>query len=247
MRSKLTMILAMIGILLAASACSSAQGDSNLENKTWKLESYGEPGNLKTVLEGTEITATFDSADRQVHGSAGANTYFGSYNISGNRLSILDLARTEMYRLDPPGVMEQEGQYLDALKAAESFQIKDGKLQINSGKQILIYTEQNLGILQGSVTIGPVTPVERPGETPPVPPEVYAARKIMVYDENGDRLIAQVDIDDEGNYRVELEPGSYTVDINSIGIDRSSDVPRIVEIASAKTTILDIDIDTGIR
>ena len=34
------------------------------------------------------------------------------------------------------------------------------------------------GRLQGSVTIGPVFPVERPGETVPIPCEVYEARKI---------------------------------------------------------------------
>ena len=103
------------------------------------------------------------------------------------------------------------------------------------------------GILQGHVTIGPIQPVVRPGETVEVPCEVYEARKIMVYDTSGKKLVRQVDIDCDGTYTVELSPGTYVVDINRTGIDSSSDVPKAVEINSGLTTMLDIDIDTGIR
>ncbi len=108
-----------------------------LEDITWLLESYGEPESLQTVLEGTEITAVFDSAEGQIHGSAGANNYFGNYQISKNRLSIQEMAWTEMYRLDPEGVMEQEKYYLKTLLAAETYEIRDSKLQITSGNQVL--------------------------------------------------------------------------------------------------------------
>ncbi|MEE8413095.1 MAG: META domain-containing protein, partial [Dehalococcoidales bacterium] len=119
------------------SGTSVTSGD--LEDISWALESYGEPGSLQTVLEGTEITALFDSAEGQISGSAGANHYFGSYQISKNRLSIQELAHTEMYRLDPEGVMEQETQYLKALQSAEIYEIEDGKMQIISGNQVLIF------------------------------------------------------------------------------------------------------------
>ena len=103
------------------------------------------------------------------------------------------------------------------------------------------------GTLEGEVTIGPVSPVERPGEKPPIPCEVYEARKIVVYDKNGNNLIKQVDINCEGQYRVDLETGVYTIDINRVGIDHSGDVPRKVEIEAGETVTLNIDIDTGIR
>ena len=106
------------------------------------------------------------------------------------------------------------------------------------------------GILQGNVTIGPIWPVEQPGGNPPVPPEVYESRKVMVYDERGTTLIEQVDIiphGDYGYYSVELDAGRYTVDINRLGIDHSGDVPAGIEIAPGQTIDLDIDIDTGIR
>ncbi len=103
------------------------------------------------------------------------------------------------------------------------------------------------GLLQGYVTIGPIWPVEREGEKREIPCEVYEARKIMVYDKNGRKLVKQVDIDCDGRYRVKLEPSVYTVDINRIGIDSSGDVPKKIEIMAGLTFRLDIDIDTGIR
>lgn len=108
------------------------------------------------------------------------------------------------------------------------------------------------GTLQGQVTIGPISPVERPGEEPDVPSAVFEARKIMVYEEDGDRLVAEVDIEQkdkaaEGFYMVELEIGIYLVDIKWLGIDSSSEVPAKVEIRPGEVTILNIDIDTGIR
>jgi len=247
MKNRLIVSLVIIAVLIVTGACSSIQVSDDLENKTWKLMSYGKEGSLQDVLDGTEITATFDGSKDEVHGSSGANTYSGNYRIDGNKLSILELAWTEMYRLDPPGVMEQEAKYLKLFKAVESFVIQDAKLKITAGEQVLIYYEENSGILQGTVTIGPITPVERPGEKPPMPPEVYEARKIMVYDRSGKKLIEQVDINSEGRYVAHLKPGTYTVDINHIGMDSSDDVPQQVEIQLGITTRLDIDIDTGIR
>ncbi len=138
----LSISLALVLVVVGLAGCSpdnTAAG--GLENITWILESYGEQGDLQAVLEGTEITAIFDSAEDEVSGSAGANYYFGSYQINKNGLSIEEIAHTEMYRLDPEGIMEQEEYYLQALQAAESYKIEDSKLQITSGNQVLIYRD----------------------------------------------------------------------------------------------------------
>lgn len=140
--SRLYAVMLVLGILaLSTVACAIPKPSetSGLENSTWILESYGKQGNMQKALQGTEITAIFDSTEGEVRGSAGCNTYFADYKIKNSKLSILQLAYTEMYCLEPEGVMEQEKQYLKALQAAESFQVQDGKLQINSGNEILIY------------------------------------------------------------------------------------------------------------
>jgi hypothetical protein len=113
--------------------------------------------------------------------------------------------------------------------------------------RLSLVVTQITGVVEGKVTIGPLQPVEKPGETPTVPPEVYQARKIMVYDRNRQTLVKQVDINGQGYYRVELVPGIYVIDINYVGIDRSPDVPKQVEVKAGQTTTLDIEIDTGIR
>jgi hypothetical protein len=106
---------------------------------------------------------------------------------------------------------------------------------------------QEPGTLEGYVTIGPIWPVERPGEQKPIPPEVYEARKVMVYDKSGKRLVEEVSLTSQGYYIVQLKPGTYRVDINRIGIDSSSDVPKQIVIETGQTVVLNIDIDTGIR
>ena len=68
-----------------------------------------------------------------------------------------------------------------------------------------------------------------------------------VYDKNGSKPVKKVDLGQDGYYNVKLKPGIYTVDINHVGIDSSSDVPKKIEIRPAETVELNIDIDTGIR
>jgi hypothetical protein len=108
------------------------------------------------------------------------------------------------------------------------------------------------GLLQGAVTIGPIWPVEQAGQSPPVPPEVFSARKIMIYDNSGKNLIKEVNINQigqtaNGYYAVLLEPGTYTVNTNNAGIGGTNNLPKQINISAGETVTLDIDIDTGIR
>ena len=142
LKSKLYPVLLVVTMVtLLVVGCTKTPPTSDLEDTKWILESYGEQGDLQPLIEGTRITAIFESAEGQVRGSAGCNSYFGDYQID-DKLSIPVLANTEMYCLDPEGVMDQETEYLKLLGLAESYQIKDGKLRINCGDQILIYTEE---------------------------------------------------------------------------------------------------------
>ena len=136
-RTKLSVTLL---VLLAIGLVACKGGTVAFEDKEWVLESYGEPGNVQSVIEGTEITATFDSAEHEVIGSAGCNSYFGDYEVNNNQLSIPVLANTEIACLEPEGVMDQEQQYLQALRLAESYDIEDGKLHITcSDGTVLVF------------------------------------------------------------------------------------------------------------
>ena len=106
------------------------------------------------------------------------------------------------------------------------------------------------GTLAGHVTIGPLQPVLREGETEPTPsPEVYAAWQIVVYTEGMEREMARADIDPAGNYQITLPVSTYMVTAEPVSGARGPGGSQVysVEIAEDSVTRLDLDIDTGIR
>ena len=134
-----TLLLVFLLVTTGLTACESET--TAIENTKWLLSQHGtQEMNLQAVLEGTEITATFNSKDKQVTGSAGCNTYYGNYQIKKDELSISMLAWTEMACLEPEGVIEQEQQYLSALQSAERYTIEDSELIIFcSGSWVLVF------------------------------------------------------------------------------------------------------------
>jgi heat shock protein HslJ len=142
MRNKVV-LLAILSTLtvIGLTACGGAK--TALEDKEWLLESYGEQGDLQAVLEATEITASFDGADGELTGSAGCNSYFATYEVGGNKLSLSDITSTEIGCTTPEGVMEQEQEYLMLLLDTATFQADDSQLTIfTSGGQVLIFGAQ---------------------------------------------------------------------------------------------------------
>ena len=134
------LVMLLLSSMIGLASCSYG---SSIEDTDWVLQSYGEFGNLKDVLTDTEITAEFVSSEGTVEGSAGCNSYSGSYEVKNSQLSIPGpIAATEMYCMEPEGVMEQERQYLEILQAAKSYSVEDGELQINCGGQVLVYTTE---------------------------------------------------------------------------------------------------------
>ena len=90
----------------------------------------------------TTVNALFGE-DGNITGSAGCNSYTGSYTQRGqNGISIGPLVTTLMYCGDP-GVMDQETAYLANLQAAASYEMTaDGKLQLMdaNGTPVLVYS-----------------------------------------------------------------------------------------------------------
>ena len=121
---------------------------------------------------------------------------------------------------------------------------------------LAVSCQQPLGsetvLLQGAVTIGPISPVEKPGECFPVSPEVFAARKLMIYDESGKHLVrevyfTQIDNGATGYYTAQLAPGTYVIDINHSGMDTADNLPQTITVVADETITIDVNIDTGIR
>ena len=103
------------------------------------------------------------------------------------------------------------------------------------------------GRLSGIVTIGPNCPVQRDDTPCPTPPSAYAARKILVMNEQGTTVLFTVDIDAQGLYLIDLPPAKYRIDLKPSGIDRTSELPAVVDIHANSVTTLNVNIDTGLR
>lgn len=110
--------------------------------------------------------------------------------------------------------------------------------------------ENNPGFLEGKISIGPLCPVEHdPPDTSCLPTaDTYKAYPVGIWSARGNSIVAQINPDLDGKFRIELEPGIYSVklekNVYSIG---SSNLPVEVKISSGKETLLNISIDTGIR
>ncbi len=107
-------------------------------------------------------------------------------------------------------------------------------------------------LLHGAVTIGPITPVQKPGECTPVPPEVFAARKLIIYNESGKNLVrevyfTQIDGGATGYFAAQIGAGTYTVDINHYGMDSAANFPMKLTVSRDEAVTINVDIDTGIR
>ena len=144
MKTRTSMLLTLTAVAaIALAACAAQEPAPALAGRTWVLQSYGQQDDPQDVIEGTEVTATFDSGEGEVTGSAGCNSYFGSYELKGSELSIGPLASTEMWCESPQGVMDQEMAYLAALGAAETAEVEDAELCILcSGGQVLLFNAQ---------------------------------------------------------------------------------------------------------
>jgi hypothetical protein len=107
-------------------------------------------------------------------------------------------------------------------------------------------------LLQGAVTIGPIWPVEQPGESRPVPPEVFSSRYLIINDETGEKLVREVYFTQIGQtaagyYTAQIAPGTYVIDINRLGVDSADGLPVTIDVAADEAVTIDVNIDTGIR
>ena len=103
----------------------------SLEGTSWQVISYNNGrGGVVSVIIGSEITADF-SAD-EITGNAGCNGYFASYRTSGDTILVGPAGSTMMACDSPPGVMEQETEYLAALASAATFSIEGERLQMRT-------------------------------------------------------------------------------------------------------------------
>ena len=89
------------------------------------------------MLADTNVSTTFaESGD--LAGSAGCNSFWGTYTTDGDELSIVSLNSTNLSCAEPAGIMEQEAAYLGALRDAATFRIRGNGLELRAADGSLV-------------------------------------------------------------------------------------------------------------
>ena len=156
----------IVSIIL--SACSSIL-PSEHDGTTWVLTAI----NNDTAIIGNSPTLEFEGD--MVSGNASCNIYSGSYQVGGETISFGLLTRTEMYCMEPEGVMDQEQTYLETLEAAQRFELIENTLTIysDSGATLTFQARSSVSVAASSlpaeqstqepsiITSKPIDPPER--------------------------------------------------------------------------------------
>ncbi len=109
----------------------TAQITDSLAGTTWTVTGYNNGKEAVTsVLADTHLTMEF--GDTQISGQASCNTYTAEYTLEGDKITVSPAAVTQMMCIDPPGIMEQEAQFLAALQSAATYRMEGSTLELRT-------------------------------------------------------------------------------------------------------------------
>jgi heat shock protein HslJ len=118
-----------VATILAFAACSSQTTTPfTLADSKWTLTGIMQKGTTRTPVTGTNVTLDF-TRDGKVNGSAGCNSYGGTFETQGEILKISTLAVTLMACVETEK-MEFESAFLEGLQGAQLFERSADQLTI---------------------------------------------------------------------------------------------------------------------
>jgi hypothetical protein len=102
------------------------------------------------------------------------------------------------------------------------------------------------GVLEGHLSIVSSKPVELTDKnTPSATEENYADYPLLVLSRDGQKEIVRVTANSNGNYRVELPPGDYILDVQGRTRGHVRAKPERFTVISNQTVRVNMDIDLG--
>ena len=132
---KKTLLLACA--LTTVSACSSQPSHSLHHSQSYQVEWIGE----RPLIDRSMLTLTLGD-NNQASGLAGCNNWMAEYQLSGDRLSLDNIATTR--KLCAPALMEQEQRFLAALATVQRWEFAEHQ-------QLLLWPEQGAAIKLWSI------------------------------------------------------------------------------------------------
>jgi hypothetical protein len=104
------------------------------------------------------------------------------------------------------------------------------------------------GFIEGHLKIVSLKEVELAGANPSKgTSENYAEYPLIILSKVGQKEVARITADRDGNYRVSLPPGDYILDVQGRGPGGVRAKPQPFTVVSNQTIHVDMDMDTGIR
>jgi hypothetical protein len=104
------------------------------------------------------------------------------------------------------------------------------------------------GFLEGHLKIVSPKPVEVAEASPSKGATVnYAEYPLVILGRAGQKEVARVTADKDGNYRVALPPGDYVLDAKRRAPGHARATAERFSVISGQTVHVDFDLDTGIR
>lgn len=104
---------------------SEPAASNPLADTSWALIGLDESG----LINGSFVGITF-YADGTLNGDSGCNDYSSSYIVSGDNISVGEIASSSAFCATPAGVMEQEQSYWSALRSVVRFELQSSTLLV---------------------------------------------------------------------------------------------------------------------
>lgn len=109
-------------------------GEATLENRKWVLESIR---NRRTFAPIKGAFVNFDAAKKSAGGDSGCNVFGGQYSVTGARIRITDIVSTMRACIEDDR-MAVEREFLDGLRTANRYEIRNDRLRLYRGQNLLL-------------------------------------------------------------------------------------------------------------
>jgi len=197
----------------------------------WVLEYFSnEDKSAGHDVTSDNITIKFE-ADGTLGGSGGCNTYFGSYTVSGQQMTISKVGSTQ--KACEQAVMDKETQYLQQLSTVNAYNLSNSKLELAyaNSKNTMTFIPGSGGTGQGG-TGGT-------GAATSLPPDILQATWTLQYfntdaqsagqDVSGDNITIKFEADGtlSGSGGCNTYSGTYTVSNQQMTIGQNLVSTRI--------------------
>ncbi len=139
----------LLAAALPGLAFAQDEGPLAAEDVQWTLSSHADAESMVAVPDGVEVTLLMSGGE--AGGSAGCNSYFGSYEIGADTLTFGEFGSTAMICEDPAQGVEDA--YLALLSGVAGWAVEDSVLSLSdaTGAETLIFGDAPVQVTESDV------------------------------------------------------------------------------------------------